>query len=64
MKSLLKRSPLFAFNLVFRDRWVAAQAATLPAGGARTRHRCRVLPLPFPVRALRLPDPGFHRLAG
>lgn len=32
MKSLLKRSPLFAFNLVFRDRWVAAQAATLPAG--------------------------------
>lgn len=28
----LKRSDLFAFNLRNRDRWVAAQAARLPAG--------------------------------
>lgn len=32
MLSLLKKSPLFAFNLVFRDRWVARQAASLPPG--------------------------------
>ena len=32
LKSWLKASPLFAFNLVNRDRWVAAQAASLPAG--------------------------------
>jgi SAM-dependent methyltransferase len=33
-RSWLKASPLFAFNLVNRDRWVAAQAAKL-ASGAR-----------------------------
>jgi SAM-dependent methyltransferase len=32
LKSWLKASPLFAFNLVNRDRWVAAQAASLHAG--------------------------------
>lgn len=32
LKSWLKTSPLFAFNLVNRDRWVAGQAASLPAG--------------------------------
>ena len=32
VKSWLKSSPLFAFNLVNRDRWVAEQAARLPAG--------------------------------
>jgi len=32
LKSWLKASPLFAFNLVNRDRWVAEQAANLPAG--------------------------------
>jgi SAM-dependent methyltransferase len=32
LKSIIKGSPLFAFNLVNRDRWVAQQAATLPAG--------------------------------
>ncbi len=32
LKSWLKSSPLFAFNLVNRDRWVAQQAARLPAG--------------------------------
>lgn len=30
--SLLKRSRLFAFNLVNRDAWVAEQAARIPAG--------------------------------
>lgn len=30
--SWLKASPLFAFNLANRDRWVAGQAASLPAG--------------------------------
>jgi SAM-dependent methyltransferase len=30
--SWLKSSPLFAFNLANRDRWVARQAASLPAG--------------------------------
>jgi len=32
LKSWFKASPLFSFNLVNRDRWVAAQAASLPAG--------------------------------
>ena len=32
LKSWLKASPLFSFNLVNRDRWVAAQASTLAAG--------------------------------
>ena len=32
LKSWFKTSPLFSFNLVNRDRWVAAQAASLPAG--------------------------------
>ena len=32
VKSWLKASPLLAFNLVNRDRWVAEQAASLPAG--------------------------------
>lgn len=32
LRSWLKTNPLFAFNLVNRDRWVAAQAASLPAG--------------------------------
>lgn len=32
LRRALARSPLFAFNLVNRDRWVAAQAASLPAG--------------------------------
>ena len=32
LKSWLKASPLFAFNLVNRDRWVAGQAASLPVG--------------------------------
>ena len=32
LKSWLKASPLFAFNLVTRDRWVAKQAESLPAG--------------------------------
>ena len=32
LMSRLKASPLFAFNLVNRDRWVAGQAASLPAG--------------------------------
>lgn len=32
LKSWFKASPLFAFNLTNRDRWVAAQAAALPAG--------------------------------
>ena len=32
LKSWLKASPLFAFNLVNRDRWVAKQAESLPAG--------------------------------
>ncbi len=31
-RSWLKASPLLAFNLVNRDRWVAGQAASLPAG--------------------------------
>ncbi len=31
-KSWIKTSPLFAFNLVNRDRWVAEQAASLPPG--------------------------------
>lgn len=31
LKSWLKSSPLFAFNPVNRDRWVAEQAARLPA---------------------------------
>lgn len=32
LKSWLTASPLFAFNQVNRDRWVAEQAANLPAG--------------------------------
>lgn len=32
LKSWLTASPLFAFNPVNRDRWVAGQAASLPAG--------------------------------
>lgn len=32
MTSLLAKSPLYAFNLLFRDRWVAQQARALPAG--------------------------------
>jgi SAM-dependent methyltransferase len=32
MRKMLARSPLYAFNLVNRDRWVARQAASLPAG--------------------------------
>ena len=32
LMSWLKTSPLFAFNLTNRDRWVAEQAASLPAG--------------------------------
>ena len=32
LTSWLKASPLFAFNLANRDRWVAQQAASLPAG--------------------------------
>ena len=32
LKSWLTASPLFAFNQVNRDRWVAEQAACLPAG--------------------------------
>ena len=32
LKSRFKASPLFAFNPVNRDRWVARQAARLPAG--------------------------------
>jgi len=32
LKSRLKNNPLFVFNLINRDRWVATQAASLPAG--------------------------------
>ena len=32
LKSWLKANPLFAFNLVNRDRWVAVQATSLHAG--------------------------------
>ncbi|MEK7436290.1 MAG: class I SAM-dependent methyltransferase [Pseudomonadota bacterium] len=32
MSNWLKTSPLFAFNLANRDRWVGEQAARLPAG--------------------------------
>lgn len=32
LKSWIKASPLFAFNMINRDRWVAEQAATLPTG--------------------------------
>lgn len=32
LRSILGRSPVFSFNLVNRDRWVAEQAAALPAG--------------------------------
>jgi SAM-dependent methyltransferase len=32
LRKRLGASPLFAFNQVFRDRWVARQAASLPAG--------------------------------
>lgn len=32
LKSWLKACPLFAFNLINRDRWIAQQAAALPAG--------------------------------
>jgi len=32
LMSWLKTSPLFAFNLTNRDRWVGEQAASLPAG--------------------------------
>lgn len=32
LRRALGRSPLFAFNLVNRDRWVADQAVRLPAG--------------------------------
>ena len=32
LRKQLRTNPLFAFNLVFRDRWVAQQAASLPAG--------------------------------
>jgi SAM-dependent methyltransferase len=32
LRSILGRSPVFSFNLVNRDRWVAQQAMALPAG--------------------------------
>ena len=32
IRKMLGRSPVFAFNLVNRDRWVAAQAAQVPNG--------------------------------
>lgn len=32
LNAWLKASPLFSFNLANRDRWVARQAASLPAG--------------------------------
>jgi SAM-dependent methyltransferase len=32
LRSILGRSPVFSFNLVNRDRWVAQQALALPAG--------------------------------
>ncbi len=32
LRSIMARSPVFSFNLVNRDRWVARQAAALPAG--------------------------------
>src|SRR5882724_4032687 len=32
LRSRLARSSVFSFNLVFRDRWVRAQAAKLPPG--------------------------------
>lgn len=32
IRKTLARSPLFAFNLIYRDRWVSTQAAQLPAG--------------------------------
>lgn len=32
LRSALGRSPIFAFNLVHRDRWVTAQARQLPPG--------------------------------
>jgi SAM-dependent methyltransferase len=32
LRSILGRSPIFSFNLVNRDRWVAQQAAALSAG--------------------------------
>ena len=32
LKKCLRNSPIFAFNQLSRDRWVAAQAATLPEG--------------------------------
>lgn len=32
LRNWLRSSPIFAFNSVFRDRWIAAQAAELPAG--------------------------------
>ncbi|MGH8640235.1 MAG: class I SAM-dependent methyltransferase [Burkholderiales bacterium] len=32
MREWLKASPLFNFNQVLRDRWVRAQAASIPAG--------------------------------
>lgn len=32
LRRILGRSSLYAFNQVLRDRWVAAQAAALPAG--------------------------------
>jgi len=32
IRKLLGASPLFAFNQVLRDRWVKAQASSLPAG--------------------------------
>jgi len=33
-RSRLKACPLFAFNLINRDRWIAQQAASLPAGAS------------------------------
>jgi len=32
LRDWLRSSPTYAFNLVFRDRWIAARAAELPAG--------------------------------
>lgn len=34
IEAKMKKSPLFAFNEVGRDRWVALQAATLPNGAS------------------------------
>lgn len=32
VREILSKSPVFSFNQIFRDRWVDAQAAVLPAG--------------------------------